>query len=187
MVTRPRRGRGRSQFARRDPLRYAAFADELRTHERRPPSWRFLSRNRRCFGQFPARCFVAAGRALQEHPVLLELQQAVMSVKATICLSHQIKNIRDEIVLRHHPPTAPLTARERNPLARLAGRSRGTRLLTSTPFGSGEVQDACRELSPNSSLNTFETQRLFSAVSFDRRGFREGQIRHWLDARQGAA
>jgi hypothetical protein len=65
---------------------------------------------------------VAAGRAFQEHPIVLELQQVVMPMKATIRLSHQIENVRDEILLRHHPPTAPLTARERIPwLASQAG------------------------------------------------------------------
>src|SRR3954452_2119288 len=72
------------------PLRDASCADELGAREPVVPRVATQRDGRRCFIELPARRLVSAGRASQEHSILLELQQGVVTMQAAIHLSQPI-------------------------------------------------------------------------------------------------
>src|SRR5689334_13513233 len=64
-----------------NPLRDAADANQLGTDQRVPVRITAGCHRRRRFIERPAGRFVAARDALQKHPILLELQQVVVTVQ----------------------------------------------------------------------------------------------------------
>src|SRR3979411_570699 len=80
--------------SRRLPLRDPADANELRTNQRmatRISSGRY---RRGHFVERPARRFTPARHALQEHPLLLEVQQVVVAVQPAEHLTDSIDHAK---------------------------------------------------------------------------------------------
>src|SRR5262245_21741219 len=76
--------------ALRDRLRDTADTNQLRADQRMPARVTSRCYCRRRFVERPARRFPSARDALQEHPILLELQQVIVAVQPAEHLAHAL-------------------------------------------------------------------------------------------------